>query len=139
MPTQIGASENQFLDFEQAIADLETKIEELPSSRTILPSISQEIGRLEKKSAQLCKEHLRQAHPWQVAQVARHPQRPAGLDYISRIFTVSKNSTATAPFADDHAIVGGLARFNGQPVVVIGREGPRHQRKDFPQLRHAAS
>ncbi len=115
-----------FLDFEQAIADLEAKIEELRFVQDdSAVDISEEIGRLEKKSAQLTKDIYGKLTPWQVAQVARHPQRPYSLDYISRIFTDFEELHGDRAFADDHAIVGGLARFNGQPVVVIGHQKGR--------------
>ncbi|HMV00861.1 MAG TPA: acetyl-CoA carboxylase carboxyltransferase subunit alpha, partial [Rhodocyclaceae bacterium] len=115
-----------FLDFEQPVADLEAKIEELRYVQDdSAVDISEEIARLEKKSAQLTKEIYSKLTPWQVAQVARHPQRPYTLDYASRIFTDFEELHGDRAFADDHAIVGGLARFNGQPVVVIGHQKGR--------------
>jgi acetyl-CoA carboxylase carboxyl transferase subunit alpha len=115
-----------FLDFEQPIADLETKIEELRFVQDdSAVDISEEIGRLAKKSAQLTKDIYAKLSPWQVAQVARHPQRPYTLDYISLIFTDFEELHGDRAFADDHAIVGGLARFNGQPVMVIGHQKGR--------------
>ncbi len=115
-----------FLDFEQPVADLEAKIEELRYVQDdSAVDISEEIARLEKKSAQLTKEIYSKLTPWQVAQVARHPQRPYTLDYASRIFTDLEELHGDRALADDHAIVGGLARFNGQPVVVIGHQKGR--------------
>ncbi len=115
-----------FLDFEQPVADLEAKIEELRYVQDdSAVDISEEIVRLEKKSAQLTKEIYAKLTPWQVAQLARHPQRPYTLDYLSRIFTDFEELHGDRAFADDHAIVGGLARFNGQPVVVIGHQKGR--------------
>lgn len=112
-----------FLDFEQPIADLESRIESLRLSQTDSPvDISDEIERLEGKSVQLTKEIYAKLTPWQVAQVARHPERPYTLDYLRLVFTDFEELHGDRAFADDHAIVGGLARFNGQPVMVIGHQ-----------------
>ncbi|HLO64085.1 MAG TPA: acetyl-CoA carboxylase carboxyltransferase subunit alpha [Azonexus sp.] len=115
-----------FLDFEQSIADLEAKIEELRFVQDdSAVDISEEIDRLEKKSGQLTKDIYAKLTPWQISQVARHPQRPYTLDYLSLIFTDFEEMHGDRAFADDHAIVGGLARFNGQPVMVIGHQKGR--------------
>jgi acetyl-CoA carboxylase carboxyl transferase subunit alpha len=115
-----------FLDFEQSIADLEAKIEELRFVQDdSAVDISEEIERLEKKGAQLTKDIYAKLSPWQISQVARHPQRPYTLDYLSLIFTDFEELHGDRSFADDHAIVGGLARFNGQPVMVIGHQKGR--------------
>ncbi len=115
-----------FLDFEQSVADLEAKIEELRFVQDdSAVDISEEIDRLEKKSGQLTKEIYAKLTPWQISQVARHPQRPYTLDYLSLIFTDFEELHGDRAFADDHAIVGGLARFNGQPVMVIGHQKGR--------------
>jgi acetyl-CoA carboxylase carboxyl transferase subunit alpha len=115
-----------FLDFEQPIADLEAKIEELRFVQDdSAVDISEEIGRLAKKSAQLSKDIYGKLSPWQISQVARHPQRPYTLDYLGLIFTDFEELHGDRAFADDHAIVGGLARFNGQPVMVIGHQKGR--------------
>ena len=115
-----------FLDFEQSIADLESKIEELRFVQDdSAVDIAEEIGRLEKKSAQLTKDVYAKLSPWQISQVARHAQRPYTLDYLSLIFTDFEELHGDRAFADDHAIVGGLARFNGQPVMVIGHQKGR--------------
>ncbi|HJV93648.1 MAG TPA: acetyl-CoA carboxylase carboxyltransferase subunit alpha [Azonexus sp.] len=115
-----------FLDFEQSIADLEAKIEELRFVQDdSAVDISEEIERLEKKSGQLTKDVYAKLSPWQISQVARHPQRPYTLDYLSLIFTDFEELHGDRAFADDHAIVGGLARFNGQPVMVIGHQKGR--------------
>jgi acetyl-CoA carboxylase carboxyl transferase subunit alpha len=115
-----------FLDFEQSIADLEAKIEELRFVQDdSAVDISEEIDRLEKKSGQLTKDIYAKLSPWQISQVARHPQRPYTLDYLSLIFTDFEELHGDRAFADDHAIVGGLARFNGQPVMVIGHQKGR--------------
>ncbi|WP_153110139.1 acetyl-CoA carboxylase carboxyltransferase subunit alpha [Propionivibrio limicola] len=112
-----------FLDFEQPIADLEGKIETLRfAQEDSAVDISEEIARLEKKGQNLTKEIYAKLSPWQIAQVARHPQRPYTLDYIKLIFTDFEELHGDRTFADDHAIVGGLARFNGQPVMVIGHQ-----------------
>jgi acetyl-CoA carboxylase carboxyl transferase subunit alpha len=115
-----------FLDFEQSIADLEAKIEELRFVQDdSAVDISEEIERLEKKSGQLTKDIYAKLSPWQISQVARHPQRPYTLDYMSLIFTDFEELHGDRAFADDHAIVGGLARFNGQSVMVIGHQKGR--------------
>ncbi len=112
-----------FLVFEQQIADLGSRIEALRASQQDSPiDISDEVERLEKKEQQLTKEIYAKLTPWQTAQVARHPQRPYSLDYIRLIFTDFQELHGDRAFADDHAIVGGLARFNGQPVMVIGHQ-----------------
>lgn len=115
-----------FLDFEQPIAELEAKIEELRYVQDdSAVDISEEIGRLEAKSQSLTKEIYAKLTPWQIAQVARHPQRPYTLDYVQHIFTDFEELHGDRAFADDHAIVGGLARFNGQSVMVIGHQKGR--------------
>jgi acetyl-CoA carboxylase carboxyl transferase subunit alpha len=115
-----------FLDFEQSIAELQSKIEELRFVQDdSAVDIAEEIERLEKKSAQLTKDIYVKLTPWQISQVARHPQRPYTLDYLALIFTDFEELHGDRAFADDHAIVGGLARFNGQPVMVIGHQKGR--------------
>ncbi|MFN6961917.1 MAG: acetyl-CoA carboxylase carboxyl transferase subunit alpha, partial [Rhodocyclaceae bacterium] len=115
-----------FLDFEQPIAELEAKIEQLRYVQDdSAVDISDEIGRLESKSAALVKEIYAKLTPWQIAQVARHPQRPYTLDYIGMIFTDFVELHGDRAFADDQAIIGGLARFNGQSCVVIGHQKGR--------------
>ena len=115
-----------FLDFEQPIAELENKIEELRfvQDDSVL-DISEEISRLQKKSQELTKTLYSKLTPSQVAIVARHPQRPYTLDYIDGLFTDFQEMRGDRAFADDLAIVGGLARFNGQPVMVIGHQKGR--------------
>lgn len=115
-----------FLDFEQAVSELETKIEELRFVQNdSAVDISEEIDRLKKKSEGLTKEIYTKLSPWQVSQVARHPQRPYTLDYIHEIFTDFHELHGDRSFADDRSIVAGLARFNGQPVFVIGHQKGR--------------
>ncbi len=115
-----------FLDFEQPIADLETKIEELRYVQDDSAlDISEEIGRLQKKSQSLTKDIYAKLSSWQIAQVARHPQRPYTLDYINGMFTDFEEMHGDRVYADDAAIVGGLARFGGQTVVVMGHQKGR--------------
>lgn len=115
-----------FLEFEQPIAELESKIEELRFVQDgSALDISAEIERLEKKSQSLTKEIYAKLTPWQVSQVGRHPQRPYTLDYIKHLFTNFEELHGDRNFADDPALVGGLARFNGQTVMVIGHQKGR--------------
>jgi acetyl-CoA carboxylase carboxyl transferase subunit alpha len=115
-----------FLEFEQPIADLQAKIEELRFvHEDSAVDISDEINRLQKKSQLLTKEIYGKLSAWQIAQVARHPQRPYTLDYIQGLFTDFQELHGDRAFADDPAIVGGLARFNGQSVMVIGHQKGR--------------
>jgi acetyl-CoA carboxylase carboxyl transferase subunit alpha len=115
-----------FLDFEQPIAELEARIDELRFVQDdSAVDISEEITRLQKKSQALTKEIYSKLSPWQVAQVARHPQRPYTLDYVGALFTDFEELHGDRAFADDLSMVGGLARFNGQPVMVIGHQKGR--------------
>ena len=115
-----------FLDFEQPIAELEAKIEELRFVQDdSAVDISEEIARLEQKNYGLTKDIYAKLSPWQCALVARHPQRPYTLDYVEHIFTDFEELHGDRSFADDKAIVGGLARFNGQPCMVIGHQKGR--------------
>src|SRR5687768_8357338 len=115
-----------FLDFEQPIAELETKIEELRYVQDdSAVDISEEIGRLQKKSQALTREIYGKLTAWQIAQVARHPQRPYTLDYANGLFTEFEELHGDRTFADDAAIVGGLARFNGESCMVIGHQKGR--------------
>ncbi|TXI21275.1 MAG: acetyl-CoA carboxylase carboxyltransferase subunit alpha [Roseateles sp.] len=116
-------SKKHFLEFEQPIAELETKIEELRYVQSeSAVDISEEIDRLSKKSQQLTKEVYASVAPWQVYQIARHPQRPQTLDYCADVFTEFTELHGDRHYADDAAIVGGLARFNGQACMVIGHQ-----------------
>ncbi|MBT9539616.1 acetyl-CoA carboxylase carboxyltransferase subunit alpha [Thiobacillus sp.] len=115
-----------FLDFEQPIAELESKIEELRFVQDDSAlDISEEIRRLQKKSQTLTKDVYAKLNAWQVSQVARHPQRPYTLDYVAGLFTDFSELHGDRAFADDAAIVGGMARFNGEPVMVIGHQKGR--------------
>ena len=115
-----------FLEFEQPVAELENRIEELRFAQDdSAADISEEIQRLTKKSQALTKDIYAKLSPWQVAQVARHPQRPYTLDFIGMIFTGFEELHGDRAFGDDASIVGGLARFDGQPCVVIGHQKGR--------------
>ncbi|HEY5791501.1 MAG TPA: acetyl-CoA carboxylase carboxyltransferase subunit alpha [Gammaproteobacteria bacterium] len=115
-----------FLDFEQPIAELEAKIEELRHVGDDNDlNIGEEIARLEAKSRALTESIFSNLTPWQVSQISRHPQRPYTLDYLRMIFTDYEELHGDRHFADDKAIIGGLARFEGQPVMVIGHQKGR--------------
>jgi acetyl-CoA carboxylase carboxyl transferase subunit alpha len=115
-----------FLEFEQPIAELETKIEELRYVQDdAAADISEEIQRLTKRSQSLTKDIYGKLTPWQVAQVARHPQRPYTLDYIQALFTHFEELHGDRSYADDPSIVGGLARFANEPCMVIGHQKGR--------------
>jgi acetyl-CoA carboxylase carboxyl transferase subunit alpha len=115
-----------FLEFEQPIAELEAKIEELRYvSNDAEINISEEISRLQEKSRALTASIFANLSPWQISQLARHPLRPYTLDYAQRIFTDFEELHGDRVFADDPAIVGGLARLEGKPVIVIGQQKGR--------------
>ena len=119
-------SKRHFLEFEQPVSELESKIEELRYVQNeSAVDISEEIDRLGKKSLQLTKDIYANLTPWQVTQIARHPQRPYTLDYVGEIFTDFQELHGDRAFADDLSIVGGLARFNGQACIVIGHQKGR--------------
>ena len=115
-----------FLDFETPIAELENKIEELRYVQTeSAVDISAEITQLAKKSQQLTKDIYSDLTPWQITKIARHAERPYALDYINDIFTHFVEMHGDRHFADDLSIIGGLARFNGTPCMVIGQQKGR--------------
>lgn len=115
-----------FLDFEQPIAELEAKIEELRYVGDDAEiNISEEIVRLQEKSRSLTESIFSNLTAWQVSQLARHPQRPYTLDYVQRIFTDFQELHGDRSYADDAAIVGGLARLDGRPVIIIGQQKGR--------------
>jgi acetyl-CoA carboxylase carboxyl transferase subunit alpha len=115
-----------FLDFEQPIAELESKIEELRYVQTeSAVDISAEISQLTKKSQQLTKDIYSDLTPWQITKIARHSERPYTLDYVNEIFTHYVEMHGDRHFADDLSIIGGLARFNGMPCMVIGQQKGR--------------
>lgn len=116
-----------FLDFEQPIAELEVKIEELQlvgSDNDI--NIGDEIAKLREKSTRLTEKIFASLSAWDIVKVARHPQRPYTMDYIPRVFTEFDELHGDRHFADDRAIVGGVARLDGKPVMVIGQEKGRN-------------
>ena len=115
-----------FLDFEQPIAELEAKIDELrfvASDEEV--NVGEEIARLRAKSRALTNSIFANLTPWQIAQLARHPQRPYTLDYASVLFEEFHELHGDRMYADDHAIVGGLARLDGRPVMLIGHQKGR--------------
>ena len=115
-----------FLDFEQPIAELEAKIDELHYVTDDADiNISEEIGKLKAKSRELTRSIFSNLSSWQVSQLARHPQRPYSMDYIIRLFTDFEELHGDRHYGDDHAIIGGLARLEGMPVMVIGQQKGR--------------
>jgi acetyl-CoA carboxylase carboxyl transferase subunit alpha len=113
-----------YLDFEKPVAELEAKVDELRALQQAgdAVAIDDEIGRLEAKAAQALKDLYAGLTPWQKTQVARHPQRPHCLDYVSALMTDFVPLAGDRKFGDDHAIVGGFGRFRGESVCVIGQE-----------------
>lgn len=115
-----------YLDFEQPIAELQQKIEELRHMEDgSQVSLSEEIARLETKSRQLTEQIFSKLEPWQIAQLARHPQRPYSLDYVQAIFTDWEELHGDRHFSDDPAIVSGIARLAGRAVAVVGEQKGR--------------
>jgi len=115
-----------YLDFEQPIAELQAKIDELKnvgSDNAI--NLDEEIQRLQAKMRQEIKSIFKNLTPWQISQLSRHPLRPYTLDYVEKIFDEFHELHGDRAFADDHAIVGGLARFRGRPLVFIGQQKGR--------------
>jgi len=116
-----------YLDFEQGIAELEKRIDALQVSHDDHDEldISKELEQLQKKNKKLLEDTYKNLSAWQISQVARHPQRPYTLDYIANLFTDFEELHGDRAYADDPAIVGGLARFEGIPVMVIGHQKGR--------------
>jgi acetyl-CoA carboxylase carboxyl transferase subunit alpha len=115
-----------FLDFEQPIAELEAKIDELRHvTNDAGVNLQEELRRLQSKSDQLTRSIFAKLSPWQITQLARHPQRPYTLDYLQHAFTEFEELHGDRMFADDQALIGGLARLGGRPVVVIGHQKGR--------------
>ncbi|AZQ84098.1 acetyl-CoA carboxylase carboxyl transferase subunit alpha [Colwellia sp. Arc7-635] len=117
-----------FLDFELPIAELEAKIEELQlvnNGQELDLDLEDQISQLRDKNSELTKKIFSGLDPWQTARVARHPQRPYTLDYLPRIFTEFDELAGDRAYADDRAIVGGTARLDGRPVMVIGHQKGR--------------
>lgn len=118
------------LDFERPIAELEAKIDELRRVEADPGlDIEEEIARLQRKSLELAKSTFSKLSAWQISQLARHPERPYTLDYIERIFTDFEELHGDRSFADDPAVVGGLCRLEGRPVVVIGHQKGRNTKE----------
>ena len=125
-------AKRNFLDFEQPIAELENKIEELrnmQSGSDTAVDISEEIDRLGQKSLKLTQDIYRDLSPWKITRVARHPDRPYTLDYIGSLFTGFVELHGDRHFADDQSIIGGLARFGGHACVVLGHQKGRDTRE----------
>ncbi|WP_220679287.1 acetyl-CoA carboxylase carboxyl transferase subunit alpha [Frischella sp. Ac48] len=120
---------NNFLDFEKPIAELEAKIDSLKNMNSeevqLDINLDEEIKQLNKKNQELTKKIFSNLTPWQIAQLARHPNRPYTLDYINEIFTDFDELHGDRAFADDKAIVGGIARIDERPVMVIGHQKGR--------------
>ncbi|GGA89157.1 acetyl-coenzyme A carboxylase carboxyl transferase subunit alpha [Neiella marina] len=121
-----------FLDFEQPIAELEAQIEELQhvsSETSVDVNLDEELEKLRGKSYELTKKIFADLSAWQVAQVARHPLRPYTQDYIDNIFTEFDEQCGDRAYADDQALIGGTARLDGMPVVVIGHQKGRETKE----------
>ncbi|MCS3455161.1 acetyl-CoA carboxylase carboxyl transferase subunit alpha [Aeromonas sp. BIGb0405] len=120
-----------FLDFEQPIAELQAQIDELKhvSEGNHAVDLKEDIRRLEKKNEELTKKIFGDLGAWQVSQMARHPQRPYTLDYIEHIFTDFDELAGDRAYADDKAIVGGIARLDGEPVMIIGQQKGRETKE----------
>jgi len=131
-----------YLDFEQPIAELEAKIDSLTSigrqdDKHI--NLDEEVQRLREKSVELTRKIFADLGAWQVAQLARHPLRPYTLDYVRNAFDDFDELAGDRAYADDKAIVGGIARLDGRPVMIIGHQKGRNQRENPPQLRDAGA
>ena len=113
-----------YLDFEKPIAELEGKIAELRALAEDDSSVSidDDVERLERKAEEALKDIYKSLNPWQKTQVARHPQRPHMMSYVNRLIKDFTILSGDRKFADDHAIVGGIGRFRGEPVVIVGQE-----------------
>ena len=128
-----------FLDFEQPIAELEAKIDSLTAvsrqDESLDINLDEEVERLRAKSLELTRKIFADLGAWQIAQLARHPRRPYTLDYVKLIFTDFQELAGDRAYADDKAIVGGIARLDGRPVMIIGhqkgRETKEKSRRNF--------
>ncbi|AGQ32573.1 Acetyl-coenzyme A carboxylase carboxyl transferase subunit alpha [Serratia liquefaciens] len=122
-----------FLDFEQPIAELEAKIDSLTAvsrqDEKLDINLDEEVQRLREKSVELTRKIFSDLGAWQVAQLARHPRRPYTLDYIKHIFTDFEELAGDRTYADDKAIVGGIARLDGRPVMIIGHQKGRETKE----------
>lgn len=122
----MASTDLNFLEFERPIAELEAKIEELRYvSDDADVSIGEELTRLQAKSQQLTEQIFHNLSPWQVSQLSRHPQRPYARDYIDALFTDFEELHGDRAYADDHAMIGGLARLEGRAVMVVGEQKGR--------------
>jgi acetyl-CoA carboxylase carboxyl transferase subunit alpha len=120
------------LDFERPLIALESKIAELKElSGGAKVDFTDEISKLERKAKRLQQEIFSELSPWQIVQLARHPQRPYTLDYLSRLFTDFFEIEGDRRFAADHSIIGGFARFDGEPVVVLGHQKGRGTKENM--------
>src|SRR6516165_10269704 len=124
IPASKHVSMRTYLDFEKPIAELESKIEELSAivEGDGAVSINEEILRLREKAQSALEETYANLDPWQKTQVARHPERPHALDYIREMLVDFTPLAGDRYFADDHAIIGGLGRFHGRTVMLLGHE-----------------
>ncbi|MBP6123445.1 MULTISPECIES: acetyl-CoA carboxylase carboxyl transferase subunit alpha [Providencia] len=122
-----------FLDFEQPIAELEAKIDSLTAvsrqDNNLEVNLDEEVARLREKSVELTRKIFSDLGAWQIAKLARHPRRPYSLDYIPRIFTDFQELAGDRAYADDKAIVGGMARLDGRPVMIIGHQKGRETKE----------
>ncbi|ELZ5938522.1 MULTISPECIES: acetyl-CoA carboxylase carboxyl transferase subunit alpha [Providencia] len=122
-----------FLDFEQPIAELEAKIDSLTAvsrqDNNLEVNLDDEVARLREKSLELTRKIFSDLGAWQIAKLARHPRRPYTLDYVARIFTDFQELAGDRAYADDKAIVGGIARLDGRPVMVIGHQKGRETKE----------
>ncbi|WP_119343712.1 acetyl-CoA carboxylase carboxyltransferase subunit alpha [Facilibium subflavum] len=123
----------EFLEFEKPIAELEAKIEALANASNHTKEIQDEISKLQSKTNDLMKKIYSSLTDWQIIQLARHPQRPYFLDFVHKIFDDFQELHGDRAFADDKAVIGGIARLNNKPVMVIGQEKGR---KTKDRLRH---
>ena len=124
---RVADTKTSYLDFEQGIAEMEKRIEALQVSHDDHDDldISKELVQLQKKNRKMLEDTYNNLSAWQISQVARHPQRPYTLDYIRELFTDFEELHGDRAYADDPAIVGGIARFEGEPVMVIGHQKGR--------------
>src|SRR5688572_18181569 len=125
------AYDRQVLDFERPIVDLERKIDELRQLSTASIDFGEEIKRLEKKARKLQEEIFAELSPWQKVQLSRHPVRPYTLDYVGMMFEEYVELHGDRAFADDESIVGGMARFEGREVMVIGHQKGRNTKENL--------
>ncbi len=121
-----------YLDFEQPIADLEAKIEELRLvGNDNELNIEEEISKLQAKSSSLTESLFSDLSEWQVSQLARHPQRPYTLDYVKHIFDEFEELHGDRHYADDQALIGGIARLEGRPVMLVGHQKGREVKEKY--------